>query len=111
MRAAIFIVCVCGVLIGCAMVPTGFHAIWLQSTPPPSDLSVPVGFKITALEAYTNLYRVDHSYADTNRHAWHIYADDRSYYFIDAVSNADVSLRRAYVTGVQIEGQQGLVFL
>ena len=70
MRAAIFILCSCGVLIGCAMVPAGFHAIWLERTPPPGDLPVPAGFKITAAEAYTNLYRVDRFYADTPKAAF-----------------------------------------
>ena len=111
MRAAIVIVCVCGAMIGCAMVPRGFHALWMQSSPPPRDLAGPVHFKITPFEAYTNLYRADHSYADTSRHSWRVYVDDRSYYFFDAVSNSDVSLRRVYVDSIQIEGQQGLIFL
>ena len=111
MRPTVSIVFLSSLLVGCAMVPTEFHAIWMQPTPPTDSLPVPAGFKVMPFEAYTNLHRVDASYADTNKHVWHIYVDARSYYFLDGVSNADSSLRHAYTEGVQIDGQQGLIGL
>ena len=111
MRTFIFTALACLLFAGCATVPSEFHQVWLESAPPPPDLAAPVGFKITPLEAYKKLAKVEGDYANTNEHIWHIYADSHSYYFLDIRSAADMSDRSAYLHGVQIEGQQGLIVI
>jgi|ERR1017187_2752721 hypothetical protein len=111
MRTFIFTALACLLFVGCTTVPSGFHQVWIQSAPPPADLVAPVGFKITPLEAYQKLAKLDSDYAKTDKHVWHIYADSRAYYFLDIDSIADASERSAYVYGFQIEGQQGLIVI
>jgi|SRR6185369_9029708 len=111
MRSFISITFLALSLVGCATVPNGFHQVWMESTPPRANLAAPAGFKITPLEAYKNLAKWDVSYADTSKHIWHIYADSRCYYFLDILSEPESSKISAYIHGVQIEGQQGLIIL
>jgi len=111
MRQFISILFLALLLVGCATIPNDFHQVWMESTPPPAGLAAPVGFKITPLEAYKKLANWDASYADTHMHIWHIYAYSRFYYFLDVLWEPDSSERFAYIRGVQIEGQQGLIVL
>ena len=79
--------------------------------PPSVSVETPAGFKTTPLEAYHRLQHYDDTYADTSKHAWHIYADSRCYYLLDTFQHPEASSRFAFLHGIKIDGYSNLLIL
>ena len=77
--------------------------VWGEPTRPSVDVATPESFVVSPSEAY-EIVR-NKPWALSQKHVWHIYADERNYYVIDSFLGS--SPRKALRTGVVVDGQTG----